>query len=243
MSMCQLTRHDGAPPIYHQIKEILMRDIRTDYQAGEKLPSEGELAMKFGVNRHTLRRAIDDLVKDGMVERRHGVGVIVVQPSIDYAIGQNTRFTATLASHGHSTTSKVLSMATIPAQGGVANRLKLALGAPVIHIETLRFVDEQPFCVIAHFLPNEHCEAVLTAYAGGSLHECLEKHYGYSLYRTESLVSAILPEPEDVRHLNMPRHEPALRVKSVNVCADRQIPIEYAVTRFRGISAQLLIRP
>lgn len=216
MSAHQLSRHNGAPPIYHQIKEILMRDIRTDYQAGEKLPSESGLAMKFGVNRHTLRRAIDDMVKDGMVERRHGVGVMVMQPSIDYACRPSARFTATLTSHGQSSASELVSMGTISAQGGVANRLRLSLGAPVIHIETAILVDDQPFCLIANFMPYEHCEKVLTVYSGGSLHDCLEKHYGYSLCRAESLVSAILPEPEDARLLNMPLHEPALRVKSIN---------------------------
>lgn len=55
---------------------------------GECLPSGGELAKRYGVSRHTLRRAVDELVDSGLVERRHGKGVYVLDTYLDYQIGK-----------------------------------------------------------------------------------------------------------------------------------------------------------
>lgn len=243
MSVYLVARNEGNLPIYRQIRDVLVNEIQGLYKAGESLPAENELALRFGVNRHTLRRAIDELVTDGLVERRHGKGVFVLEPTINYSIGSTTRFTETLQSQGRSTTSRVLRKQVIPARGTIASRLKIIDGDEVIFIETLRTVESKPFCIISHFIPLKLFPDVLESYDDGSLHEFLTIHHGIKLIRKESLVSAILPEAEDATLLNMPRHAPVLRVKSLNLDTMSSKPIEYAVTRFRGDATQLSIKP
>jgi GntR family phosphonate transport system transcriptional regulator len=99
---------------------MLRQEIRNFYEAGDVLPAEADLAQRFNVNRHTLRRAVDELVTDGMVERRHGKGVYVLAPTIDYAIGTRTRFTETLEALGVSTQSRVTRKQVVLASGGVS---------------------------------------------------------------------------------------------------------------------------
>ena len=243
MSVCLVARGEGGAPIYRQIRDVLVKDIRQFYKSGDTLPSENELAQRFGVNRHTLRRAIDEIVADGLVERRHGKGVYVLEPAINYSIGSTTRFTETLQSQGKTTSSRVLRKQLVHAKGGVACRLEIQEGEKVIFIETLREVEKKPFCVISHFLPYTPFPEVFDSYEFGSLHNFLKQHNSVELTRTESLISAVLPEADDATVLNMPKHSPVLRVKSLNINSQTKIPVEYAVTRFRGDATQLSIKP
>jgi GntR family phosphonate transport system transcriptional regulator len=242
MSVQRIRRGKGSLPIYRQISDLLRVEIQNLYQAGDLLPPEGELAQRFNVNRHTLRRAIDELVSDGLVMRRHGSGVFVLSPAIDYSINAQTRFTATLESQGKTTFSRVLRKQVIPARGGVASRLQIAEGSEVIFLETLREVDEKPFCVIAHFLPLQEVPLVRECYDSGSLHAFLQRECGIEVERSESFISAVMPEPDDALLLKMPRNLPVLRVKSVNMAIHNQKPVEYVVTRFRGDATQLLVQ-
>lgn len=243
MSVYLVARGDGGVPIYRQIRDVLVSEIQGFYKTGDLIPPENELAQRFGVNRHTLRRAIDELVADGLVERCHGKGVYVLEPAINYTIGRSTRFTETLQSQGKTTSSHVFRKQIVPARGGVAARLQIQEGDQVVFIETLRKVENKPFCIISHFLSFQLFSEVAQRYEGGSLHEFLKQYYAIELKRTESLISAVLPEASDASLLNMPRQSPILRVKSMNLDTSSNKPVEYAVTRFRGDATQLSIKP
>lgn len=230
-----------AESLYVQIRRALEDEIERLYKPGDALPPEPELAERFSVNRHTLRRAVDELVQAGVLERRHGRGTFVLDAPVDYAVGRETRFTELLESLGKTTASRVIRKIVIPARGGVATRLALAEGAEVVWIETLRRVDERPFCVISHYLPRARVADALDGYAGGSLHAFLAERCGIRLRRTESVVSASLPLGDDASLLAMPQNRPVLRVKSVNVDDRDGRPVEYALTRFRADRVQLKV--
>lgn len=229
--------------VYRQVQRELEAEIRALHRPGDALPPEAVLAERFGVNRHTLRRALEGLIAEGWVERRHGLGSFVLHKPLDYDIGQHTRFTETLEALGRTTLSTVLRKMRIPAQGGVARRLQLDEGEAVAWIETLRSVDGAPFCVISHYLPLALLPGVLDDYTGGSLHEYIETQYGWQLKRSESLISAALPQGDDASLLAMPAQLPVLRVKSINLRQRDGAPLEYALTRFRADRMQLRITP
>lgn len=106
MSLYTLQRETGHA-LYRQIAQHLERDVLNQYAPGDMLPSENEMADRFGVNRHTLRRAIDLLVADGLLERQHGRGVFVINNQIDYPLGSDTRFTENLTAMGASTGGQI----------------------------------------------------------------------------------------------------------------------------------------
>ena len=93
MSLYAVRRENGEA-IYAQIARVLAQEITTSRGSGDCLPAEGLLAARFGVNRHTLRRAVDELVDSGLLERRHGLGVFVLDSHINYQIGLGTRVNA-----------------------------------------------------------------------------------------------------------------------------------------------------
>ena len=82
-----LSRHPTSYPTrYQEIAARLEQELRHHYRCGDYLPAEQQLATRFDVNRHTLRRAIDQLVERGWVQRRQGVGVLVLMRPIDYPL-------------------------------------------------------------------------------------------------------------------------------------------------------------
>jgi GntR family phosphonate transport system transcriptional regulator len=239
----KIDRSTGSIPVYQQISKMLEVEIRDHYITGDLLPSEQVLAERFQVNRHTLRRAMEELIGDGFVNRIHGKGTVVLQTPINYAINGATRFTETLESQGRRTVSRILERDEIRAKGGVARRLRVAEDSPVLRIETMREVDGMAFCTSSHFFSYPEYSAVLYEYHGGSLHDFIYRYYGIRLRRILSLISAVLPTKEDAKRLNLGRHNPVLRTKSLNVNASDGWPVEYAVTRFRGDAVQLSVEP
>lgn len=234
---------DAGITMYAKIARHLKQEILQNYRPGALLPPEGDMARRFGVNRHTLRRGTEELIAEGLVERRHGRGVIVTDHLLDYQLGAGTRFTETFSALGKSTESRPLRILRIAPTESVAQRLRLRPGAEVLWIETLRMAEARPLCLISHFLSADRFGWLANEYRGGSLHQLLETRLRSTLRRTESLVTAQLPEGEDARLLGIPPNRPVLRVKSLNVQDHDGMPVEYALTRFRADRVQLRINP
>ncbi|MDY6850420.1 MAG: phosphonate metabolism transcriptional regulator PhnF [Thermodesulfobacteriota bacterium] len=174
MSLYTVARDTGEA-LYAQIARHLEQELAKMYSPGDCLPSENDLAARFGVNRHTLRRAIDELVDLGLLERRHGRGVYVLETQLEYRIEGGTRFTETLAALGFQTNVRILRKQSLPAIERVAGRLGIQVGDPVFWIETLRTAEERPLCVISHFIPAGRFPEVMANYEGGSLHALFGK--------------------------------------------------------------------
>ena len=237
--MPQLVRQSGIT-VWAQIATALRAEIERGLDEGDWLPAEPELAARFGVNRHTLRRAVDDLIAEGMVERVHGRGTRVLARGLVYGIGRDTRFTERLAASGRTAQVILLDSAEIAAEGGVARRLRLAEGAPVLRLRTLRGDGDLPYALTLHFLTAEAAEAA-RSYTGGSLTRHLRESAGITLDRVESLITTRLPFPEDALALRMPRTQPVLRVKGLNACRECGMVQEYAISQFRGDRIQLSV--
>lgn len=237
--MLQLVRHSGIA-VWAQIAIALRGEIEQKLDDGDWLPAEPELAARFGVNRHTLRRAVDALIAEGLVERVHGRGTRVLATGLVYGIGRDTRFTERLAASGRTAQVTLLDAAEIAAEGGVARRLRVAEGAPVLHLRTLRGENDLPYALTLHFLTGDAAQAA-RSYTGGSLTRHLRETAGVTLERVESLITTRLPLPEDALALRMPRTQPVLRVKGVNACRECGAIQEYAISQFRGDRIELSV--
>ena len=233
--MNYLVARESGEAVYSQIYQALRQEVREHNKPGDCLPTEAQLAERFSVNRHTIRRAVD-----GLVQRQHGRGTFVTAYPIEYPITKGTRFTENLAGSRKTTESTILRKLVIPAQGGVAKNLEVTSKTSVILMETLRLVEDLPFCIISHFLPHKGFEFVMEKFEGGSLHRFLNQ-MGISPIRRQSLIAAQIPVAEDAKYLQMPANQPVLLVKSINVNAENGQPVEYAVTRFRADRVQINI--
>src|SRR5471030_3354054 len=105
--------HLSRPPtshatVYQQIAAELEHELRNGYRCGDYLPPEQQLAERFQVNRHTLRRAVDQLVDRGWLQRRQGIGILVLMRPYDYPLHARTHFSQNLLDQGSHPTSELL---------------------------------------------------------------------------------------------------------------------------------------
>lgn len=228
---------------YEQIALNLRDQINSRMKPGDFLDPEVSLAEQYEVNRHTIRRAIDELENDGLVWRQQGRGTLVLQPPIDYQIHSQTRFTETIASLGLEARSVVVGRRVLKATQGVSHWLKIEGQAPVVQIDALRLADGQPILLSTHFLPCDPFEPVYLDYEGGSLHRYLAERFQIALKRMESVITSRLPGEEDAMALRMSPRMPILRVKSLNVDSASGRPVEYVISRFRSDRVQFKVEP
>src|SRR6201992_3647100 len=137
---------DGAEgqPRWQAIAAQLRADIPAGRVApGERLPHEAALAERFGVNRHTLRQAVQALVREGHLDVRQGAGTFVRELVLDYALNRRTRMTENLARIGETAARELLSHVIVPA-GEWAEALKVGGRSKVVQIGTRSSVRGRP---------------------------------------------------------------------------------------------------
>lgn len=230
-----------AAPLYMQIADELRRNIQDSvYQVGDRLPTESELAARFGVNRHTLRRAVEMLRHEGLVRVDRGRGTFVAAAPITYAIGKRVRYNQFLKAQGYQLQTRRLRLTEMPADDWLANHLSLEVGKPVILLERLGVVDEVPISVSSSHFPGSRLPNLL-AYCErySSISEMLEQEYGCDHIRQRTRISCNIVNSRDARLLGLPLNAPILKTEAINVDQHGQV-IEYGVTRFRGDRMELV---
>lgn len=235
-----LSRHPTSfPTRYQEIAALLEQDLRQHYQCGDYLPAEHQLAERYEVNRHTLRRAIDELVVRGWVQRRQGVGVLVLMRPFDYPLHAQARFSQNLLEQGSHPTSERLISVLRPTVSHIADALGMEEGQQVIHLRTLRRVNGVPVCVIDHFLPDLSWWGTLQNFTSGSLHGYIQQHLGCELSRTQTRISARRAQAKESRLLEIATHAPLMCVRTLNHCEGQSQPAEYSVSLTRADMIEL----
>ncbi|HIE0359432.1 TPA: GntR family transcriptional regulator [Pseudomonas aeruginosa] len=205
-----------SEPLYRELAERLRQELLA-YRPGDYLPGEIQLAQRFAVNRHTLRRALDELVLEGRVLRRQGKGT-----------------------QGHRVEARLLEARQRPAGAAEATHLGIGEGGRVLEVTTLRYLDGQPVSLIRHCYAVSRSE-LLADYQGGSLRRYLADK-GLPLTRTYSLIGARLPNREEAARLLMPRHAPLLTVLTLSRDRTGQ-PVELAQSISRADRFQYQVAP
>lgn len=232
----------ATSPLYIQIADELRRNIEGSiYQIGDQLPTEAELSSRFGVNRHTLRRAIEVLRHEGLVRVDRGHGMFVAAAPIPYMLGKRVRYNEALKAHGLQPSYRTLRVAEIPAEPSVAKRLELETGELVVLFERLALANEQPINIGSSYFPSKRFPGLLEQCQQCDSVSKLLQAYGCDHIRRSTRVSARLVQPRDARLLALPLNAPILLTESINVDQQGQV-IEYGVTRFRGDRMELVIK-
>lgn len=229
-------------PLYIQIADELRRNIEESiYQIGAQLPTEAELSARFGVNRHTLRRAIEVLRHEGLVRVDRGRGTFVAAAPIPYSLGKRVRYNEALKAHGLQASHRTLRIAKIPADSSIAKRLELEIGDPVILFERLSLADDQPISIGSSHFPSQRFPGLLELCQQCHSISKLFQEYGCDHIRRSTRISARTVQPRDARLLELPLNAPILLTESINVDQKGQV-IEYGVARFRGDRMELVIK-
>ncbi len=184
-----------------QLRDRIWQAVQAgDYRAGEKLPSEGELAAQFGVSRTTVREALKVLEEERVILCRHGVGRFLASDPSDVLTEEITRLksvTELVRSLGIVPTTRVLSMHEEVADATVCKRLELEPQSTVVVLERVRGARREPLIYSIDIFPRRLVVGELRAKdMAGSLITIMEEQWGLRLAYSKAVITAALLDRE-----------------------------------------------
>lgn len=232
-----------APTLWETIHATLSDEINAgQYRAGDKLPTEAELSRRFGVNRHTVRRALEALQEAGRIHVRRGAGSFVTQGRFDYPIGPHTRLSRNLGELGLTAGRRVLRTETVAADRRQAGMLDLAEGAPVFLAESVAEADGVPIIYGRTSFPAERLPGIEAAFRAedGGISRALARLGVGDYVRIWTRLTAERPGALIARHLGMAETNPVLLAESLNADPAGR-PVEYGLSWFCSERVQLVV--
>lgn len=231
-------------PIWKSIQDTLSADIANGHYAqGDKLPTEAELSKRFGVNRHTVRRALSEMASNGTVHSRRGAGVFVASRPTDYPIGRRVRFHQNLSDQGRLPAKQILRLETRLPDAREAEALRLNDGDQVHVYEGISLADDSPVALFKSVFPATRLPQMLVDLAETkSVTQALARGGVHDYTRAETRLTAKLATATQALNLHIQDGAPILRTQSINIDTDG-VPVEFGLTWFAGDRISLVITP
>ncbi len=226
---------DSPIPIYYQLKEIIIEGINSgQWRLGEMIPSENQLCRAYGVSRNTAQRALDELVKDGILVRRQGVGTFVTEPKIEQAISHFYSFSDAVAARNMKHTADVLELEVMPASPKQAKALKLNEGESVTALTRLRMVDGDPFVLETSYIPLRAAPGLdKIDFRERSLYKTLASEYSVYVTKAEEIFEPVLVGSSDSKLLQVEEGSPAILIERVAYSSSDE-PVEHCFSIIPG---------
>lgn len=225
--------------LWRQIGETLAEEIETGIlAAGDRLPPSTDLAGRFGVNQHTVLRAISHLQSEGLVRIERGRGTYV-SDIIPYRLGRRTRFEENLRDLDRAPKRGLLSVAEIKAPPTVATNLGLQPGESVAHIIVLAIANDVPISVNNNFFAVSRLPGIAGAYKAEAARpnsdlatQSILAGFGITDFERRKIrIRGREATLDEMRHLRMPPEERVFEVEVLNVDATGK-PIVFGQTSF-----------
>ncbi len=221
-------------PLSIQTKEHLLAQIESgELKPGQRLPSERELCKQFSVSRITIRPALQELMRDGLVQSVPGKGTFVIQ-KLEEEFHPLSGFSQDVQTQGHSSSSRILKQTVTHASLRLAKQLQIPNKSQVAFIERLRLVDGEPRLLQATYVPLELCPDILKHhFETESLYRILSELYRLAPVRADNSFEARLAQAEEEELLLLPHPAAVLVMRQTSYLKDNR-PIEYTRSIYRA---------
>lgn len=223
-------------PLYHQLSEQLAAAIsKGTLQPGDPFENEVALAERLGLSRPTVRQAIQELVTQGLLLRRRGLGTTVANRKI-HRRAELTSLWDDLARANREPSSDLLSHEHVVDER-VAAALDLPPDALLLSVVRLRYSANEPLAILHNWLPPEHSDLTLDELEGNSLYALLRER-GVRPVVAHQTIGARMPTATERRRLGMKPGEPVLTMTR-SAFDQMGRPVEYADHCYRASSYSL----
>ena len=222
-------------PLWLAIASALREDIAEGrYATGDRLPTEAQLAARFGVNRHTVRHALASLVEAGLIRTRRGSGAFIAARPTDYPLGRRVRFHENLRRAGRLPGRETLLQEVRAATEGEALALRIATGAPVLAYHIRSLADGQPVALAVSVYPMERLPGIAEALAEDKGVTHALRAVGVTDYtRASTRITAVAATATQAGQLLLREGAPLLKTTSLSVDPEGR-PVEFGRSWWAG---------
>jgi GntR family transcriptional regulator len=242
----------GAPPriargpgttVHAQIEDWVAGAIAAGrLAAGDRLPGEQDLAEWFGVSRMTLRHALGELSRRGLVTRAvgRGGGTFIAAPKLEQDLTTLAGFSEQLRRHGVTPGARVLAATEHPAGPTAAAALQIAEDEHVYAVRRIRLADGRPLLLEHSQFPAAAFPGMLRCRLDGSLYELLEVRYGQRPHRARERLESVTASVREAEALEVAEGAPLMLVERTAYSRAGR-PLEFARDLFRGDRTRVLV--
>lgn len=214
-------------------------DLIETLSVGDAIPSERQLSDDLGISRLTVRAAIDQLVREGHLTRRHGSGTYVTEPKIAQPLTL-TSFTEDMRRRGMVPSSRTLDLAVISAGARLARRLQVSPEDRVVRVQRLRLADGQTMALEVLHVPESLVPGLSKAdFENRSFYELLEQRYAIVIASGTQTIEPTVTNEDESALLGIPLHTPAFLFERTTLSESGR-NVEYVRSIYRGDRYQLV---
>lgn len=228
--------HDVVPmPLFLKIKEAIRQQILNGtYTAHDKLPSEREMIAIFGTSRVTVRQALSDLQREGMIFKINGKGTFVSKPKASFDASKLRGFGETVSSMGYETFSRVISIREEEPETNIVKQLHTAPTESVIKIQRLRYMNREPTSLDVTYATANIGKILASAdLVNRDIFQILENECGIYIRNAQMNIAALLSDAPLSRLLEIEESSSILHVERI-IFADDNQPILYENLFYKG---------
>lgn len=222
-------------PLYDQLVDILTEKIDHEYRPGDMIPSERELSERYGLSRTTVRLALQELERLGLVVRQHGRGTFVADRSAQTTnLMQSYSFTEQMRSMGRKPETTILEFSEMEADKNLSEHMGLRIGEKLFKLKRLRSADNMPMMVERSYLPvRKFLSLKRPMLEHTPLYDVIEQGYHEKIRVAEEEFFASIARPADAHLLGIGEGSPVLDLVRTTYNVENEV-VEYTLSVARA---------
>lgn len=235
----------GSLPLYIQVKNRIQENVIGRLKPNDLIPSEHTLMEEYDVSRTTIRKALDQLIQEGIVYKKHGIGTFVAEEKTRQQLANYAGFSRQMEKMDYVIQYTVLNQEIIPCNNELAKKLGISLNEKVFYLKRKATRNGEYINFTQSYIPYKYVEGIENYNFGeNSLYYVLEDHYHIAITKITKGIEAILADYDTAQILHIKEGVPILTFDGF-VTADqkenRQFLMEYFKTYYRTDDTKFFI--
>lgn len=222
-------------PLYIQIADGLQEKMEAgELCPGERLPPERELSQMLGVNRMTLRRSLQRLELQGLLDRRQGAGTYVATPKIERQADHLVSFSRGMKKRGYLPGARLLHFERKPAEASVARELGIPPASEVYFFQRVRSLNDEPVMLEKFWMPvSRFADLDRFDLVNRFVFDIVEEEYGLTVTSARLSLEAVVATDYEAEMLGIRVGAPLMLERRLTFDQNDR-PFEFGIDLYRG---------